>query len=507
MPQARLKFDGGELELGNRVVTLGRASDNTVAFPDDDKVSRYHAEIETRGDYFCLVDLGSSNGVTVNGQEVAGELYLWDGAEISLGGSDNAVVRIQFAQNGEYVDEPIPEEPIQQSEDAGVAAEPEASPESAPGSKKMLVASAGIFGLAVLFAAGAGVIYYASGTGTCDATVEILSPEQGEAINDKTDIRIDVTNDGCVEKAVFAIDGIEFAVSDEPPFEVSVDPDEFPEFADGYDHPLTVILEDEERNRFTSSEPVLLAFETRAIAKPTPGDIAGTSDDPGPRTADPRPSSVSLIDIHNMSKQLLSQFPASANHNVSNRQFLVEVQKRTADYAREGYFDRAANYRDAINVAYVREQNLDAGLGFILAMSRSRFEPAGSGDALGLWNMSNQFVTDNGYLGQCGTETLADQSQNCAAAASALYLKALIFGVFDGDPVYGVAAFGKSPQEAAAWEETLPENRNDLWNTITGSPEREQLVWFFAAGIVAQNPQKFGLGKDRPLSELYRLTL
>ena len=269
MPQARLKFEGGELELGGSVVTLGRASDNSVSFPDDDNVSRYHAEIEPRGDYYCLVDLGSSNGVTVNGQPVAGELYLWDGAEIALGGT--SIVKVQFASNGEYVEE---EQPVD-AEPAASANENVAAAEAAPaGSKKMLAASAGIFALAVLFAGGAGGVYYTAGSGTCDARVEILSPEQGEAISDKTDIRIDVTNEGCVGRAIFAIDGIEFASSDEPPFEVSVDPDEFPEFADGYDYPLTVLLEDNERNRFTTSDPVLLAFETRAIAKPTQGDIA-----------------------------------------------------------------------------------------------------------------------------------------------------------------------------------------------------------------------------------------
>jgi pSer/pThr/pTyr-binding forkhead associated (FHA) protein len=502
MPQARLKFEGGELELGGSVVTLGRASDNSVSFPDDDNVSRYHAEIEPRGEYYCLVDLGSSNGVTVNGQPVAGELYLWDGAEIALGGT--SIVKVQFASNGEYIEE---EQPFE-AEPATSGTENVAAAEAAPaGSKKMLAASAGIFGLAVLFAAGAGAIYYTSGSGTCDARVEILSPEQGEAITDRTEIRIDVTNEGCVGRAIFAIDGIEFASSDEPPFEVSVDPDEFPEFADGYDYPLTVLLEDNERNRFTTSDPVLLAFETRAIAKPTPGDIVKNGGGQETRPADTRPSAVSLIDIHNMSKQLLSQFPASAGHSVSNRQLLIEIQKRTAEYAKDGYFNKAANYRDAINVAYVREQNLDAGLGFILAMSRSQFDPAAAGNELGIWRMSNEFVTENGYLGQCGTETLADPSQNCAANASALYLKSVIFGVFDGDPIYSVAAFGKSPQEAAAWNDGLPENRADIWNTVTGAAEREQIIRFFAAGIVAENPQKFGLTNDRPLSELYRLTL
>jgi hypothetical protein len=80
-------------------------------------------------------------------------------------------------------------------------------------------------------------------------------------------------------------------------------------------------------------------------------------------------------------------------------------------------------------------------------------------------------------------------------------------GVFDGDVIYSVAAFGKSTQDAGAWKASLPANRSDLWNSIKGPAEREQLVRFFAAGIVAENPQKFGLKKDRPLSELYRLAM
>jgi hypothetical protein len=192
---------------------------------------------------------------------------------------------------------------------------------------------------------------------------------------------------------------------------------------------------------------------------------------------------------------------------VSNKQFLQEVQKRTGEYAQEGYFDRAAVYRDAINVAYVREQNLDAPLGFVLAMSRSKFNPARQGDGEGLWQMSNAFVTANAYNGLCGTETLSDASQNCAAKASSLYMKAIVWGVFDGDAIYSAAAFGKSPQDAGIWKASLPQNRTDLWNVIRTPQEREQLVRFFAAGIVAENPQKFGLKRDRPLSELYRVVM
>jgi len=51
---------------------------------------------------------------------------------------------------------------------------------------------------------------------------------------------------------------------------------------------------------------------------------------------------------------------------------------------------------------------------------------------------------------------------------------------------------------------SLPADRSDFWKVIKDAKEREQVVRFFAAGAVAENPQKFGLKKDRPISELYR---
>jgi transposase len=140
-------------------------------------------------------------------------------------------------------------------------------------------------------------------------------------------------------------------------------------------------------------------------------------------------------------------------------------------------------------------------------MSRSKFAAGKQGNEEGLWRMTNEFVTANAYNGLCGAETLSDKSQNCAAKASALYMKAIVYGVFDGDLVYSAAAFGKSPQDAGVWKASLPANRADFWNAVKTQPEREQIARFFAAGIVAENPQEFGLKKDKPLSELYRITM
>jgi hypothetical protein len=204
-----------------------------------------------------------------------------------------------------------------------------------------------------------------------------------------------------------------------------------------------------------------------------------------------------------MSKNLVKEFSGTFNYKFDT-QFTQEVQKKTAEYAADGYFQRAAAYKDVISVAFVQEKNLDAPLGFILAMSRSQFKPHKTGTGEGLWQMNADFVAQNNYNGLCGAEALSDPAQNCASKVASLYLKALILEVFEGDLIYSVAAFGKSPQEANIWKATLPADRADFWNVIKDAKQREQVVRFFAAGIVAENPQKFGLKKDRPISELYK---
>ncbi|MBC7899909.1 MAG: FHA domain-containing protein [Saprospiraceae bacterium] len=512
MPEVRLKFDGGEIVLGAGVTTLGRTTDNAVSFPEDSNVSRCHAEIEMRGVEYCLIDLNSSNGTTLNGQKLVGESYLKSGDVIVLGGSS----QITFE-----TDKKIAETEVPAGAAPGSSVEMDMSPLStaashiayaapqAPvsgGSNTMLMAAGGACLLAVVFVVVAGAVYYSSGS-SCNATAKITKPEAGDTITAATEIEVDATDSGCVSKAIFTVDGVEFASTSESPFTATIDPKEFPDLSDGFDHNLAITLIDEVGNTLPPVAPVMLVFETREVKKPdpTPEIAQGNKQEP----PGPKGKEISLIEVQEMSKRLVKQMSGTGNfaYNVSNKQFLQEVQKKTAEYAQEGYFERASKYRDAINIAYVREQNLSAPLGYVLAMSRSKFNADKSGSDEGLWKMSTAFVSANAYSGPCGTETLSDPSQNCAAKASALYMKAIVFGVFDGDVIYSAAAFGKAPQDAGVWKASLPANRSDVWNSIKTAPEREQLVRFFAAGIVAENPQKFGLKKDRPISELYRLAM
>ena len=65
-------------------LTIGRSPTNRVIVPDP-KCSRHHAELFTTGDEWVLRDLGSKNGVTVDGRRVQGDWPLELGQSIEIG--------------------------------------------------------------------------------------------------------------------------------------------------------------------------------------------------------------------------------------------------------------------------------------------------------------------------------------------------------------------------------------------------------------------------------------
>lgn len=506
MADAKLKFGDGEITLGQGVTTLGRTTDNNVAFSSDSNVSRYHAEIEWRDGDFWLIDLGSSNGTTLNGERVSGEKKLNDGDEITLGGSSKAQFSLtekeKEAQTSVAGTGDTEVEKEAEADDAANKEEAEIVADEKTVSKSKMPLMLGIAGatcgLAVVCVLAA-VIYSYSGTTKCEAKAVIVKPENGETLTEKTDVEVRLENGDCASSAIFLINGAQFASADEQPFKASIDPKQFPELANGNLQSLKVVLIDAEGNKIEQPNEIALQFETVEIATPTPTPIE-VAENPTP-TPPKNGQKVAGSDVQLMTTNLLKEFSGKNTYKY-DAQFLDEVKKKTAEYASEGYFARAATYKDVISVAFVQERNLDAPLGFILAMSRSQFNPQKKGAEEGLWQMNQSYATENGLC--AATETLSDASQSCAAKAASLYLKSLVLEVFEGDVIYSVAAFGKSPQEANIWKATLPADRSDFWKIISDPKQREQVVRFFAAGIVAENPQKFGLKKDRPISDLYK---
>jgi len=525
MPEPRILINGEEsVPIDRRVITIGRAADNVISFPDDSNVSRYHAEIENRGDGdYWLFDLNSSNGTRLNGEPVSVEKPLFDGDSIEIGGSQ--MVEIVLSDRAdEQPKEEEPEEEDQAPEEEVVEEPAEGLPEAPKSKLTALFIIAGLaIGLALISILIVAAIFLSGGGGGsagggglfgsgCEATAEIRNPQNGDILNEVTTIELDIQDPTeCVKSAAYLIDGTVVATSETFPFSASLDPNNFPGLSDGLDHNLKVTLIDADGNEAIQSKEIALNFDTLVTETPSPtpgqdgpGNGGGTQTGPdvpgGPK--------VSLTDTKTMAESIIPQFSGRATYVTGNPGFLDSVNRLTAEYADAGFYQRALKYRDVINTEFIQERGLDPPLGYVLAMSRSRFMPTNDQKGAGLWRMDNNLVKELGYNGLCGTETIASEKQSCAAIAASNYVKDLIlkaFGGNSGDIIYVIAAFGLSPLEAAEWRQRLPENRQDFWTVLAADPQKQdQVARFFAAAIVAENPARFGLQDDKPLSTLYR---
>src|SRR5687767_15890305 len=65
--------------------TVGKAAENDVALEQDPMASRLHAVLERFAAGWCVSDLGSSNGTSVNGERVWSSQRLEHGDEIRIG--------------------------------------------------------------------------------------------------------------------------------------------------------------------------------------------------------------------------------------------------------------------------------------------------------------------------------------------------------------------------------------------------------------------------------------
>jgi pSer/pThr/pTyr-binding forkhead associated (FHA) protein len=83
---ARLRIGGRAELLGSGGATLGRSRDADIVL-DDANVSRKHAEVRPSGGSWIVRDLGSTNGVKVNGRRIQGPQSLKCGDVIELGTS------------------------------------------------------------------------------------------------------------------------------------------------------------------------------------------------------------------------------------------------------------------------------------------------------------------------------------------------------------------------------------------------------------------------------------
>jgi hypothetical protein len=81
-----LTFDGSRHEVRQRRVVIGRSRECDIQL-NDSNASRRHAELRQEGASYWIVDLGSTNGMEVNGKRVK-RAKLRDGDTVTIGSTE-----------------------------------------------------------------------------------------------------------------------------------------------------------------------------------------------------------------------------------------------------------------------------------------------------------------------------------------------------------------------------------------------------------------------------------
>ena len=77
-----------QFEMTAAEIAIGRAPTCDIVLNDDQMVSRRHAIVRRNGNVVTVVDLGSSNGTLVNGNEIHDAYTLKDGDKLTIGDHD-----------------------------------------------------------------------------------------------------------------------------------------------------------------------------------------------------------------------------------------------------------------------------------------------------------------------------------------------------------------------------------------------------------------------------------
>lgn len=176
MPQLWLKFIDPESEEKRVAVegerfTVGRHSENDLTIVDS-RLSRQHMFIERIDGKFLVSDCGSSNGTSLNGEDLLNTAELKDGDALDLGGVEIAVELdlADSAESGNSAEAAVPENPEPPPAAAHTAMPPSSALPAAESSSipfsVFLIAP--LLGIIILIFAG-GLIYLLSGKKTNDS--------------------------------------------------------------------------------------------------------------------------------------------------------------------------------------------------------------------------------------------------------------------------------------------------------------------------------------------------
>ena len=82
-----LRYKQHDIELSEGKFVIGRAASCQLSL-DDPLVSRHHAQLTVEAELITVEDLGSRNGVKVNGELISGRYAVQDKDQIVIGGQE-----------------------------------------------------------------------------------------------------------------------------------------------------------------------------------------------------------------------------------------------------------------------------------------------------------------------------------------------------------------------------------------------------------------------------------
>jgi hypothetical protein len=443
------------VETSQKLISIGRKDDNTVALPGDANVSRYHAVIKQQADGFWLIHLSESSSTLVNDQPVQTTRRLAHGDLICLGSSSTIEFLTPGAQegagdegrggNGASAPPPSPSNSPNANASTPATAPAATAPASGFPVGKVLGVAAGLLvvGLAAVL------------------LISYLRPGSDEATN----------NNNARAARTSSANSDPSAREDSNARDSARDQRDTPP---------------------ADTPPATTGGGGGSTAGVPPADV-------------PPAGQANAEAVVQMADKLAVQLGQKSGYRFDPA-FAALIKTYVAEYrASAGFSERARKHQAAINDEFIN-QGLPPLAGYVMAMSRTKFNEAGAG---GVWGMPPQVVRASA-TGGAGAPDMSDPA--AAAHAAAVHFKEL-FDVFGREHfMYAVACYGLTLDEAGRVVNELERKdpsqqlRYDFWRMknmgVVKSEQVERVARFFAAGVVGENPQAFGL-RDRPLSTLY----
>lgn len=489
-------------------VTVGRAKDNTVVI-DHSSFSPYQLILEKKHQNYYLSDLSKLHSTLLNNAPAHKEISLKNGDEIKIGACKLIFHLVEDKKNLPQQNLPstpnIPSTPNLSNPSVGAKSNATQTITSSKMPVLMILSAVSL----VLMVAIVMFLVWNGDKQTQKATeqVHIISPTSGTTIRSPINILVEVKKQEKIDSVIYQLDGVEIAKLETAPYNTTIDPKilstKFPNLTRN-NHILSIMVEDNKGKKVLQSDTLLLAFEDSQEQTTT----TTLPDNTGNNT-NSTPSTNPTVDVNAMTANLVAQIAQKSGYQLRS-QFIEKVRLRTSFYRLDTFNEARRNRREIIKA--FRDKGLHPLLGFILAISESKFQASSTSNnqnKIGLWQIPKE-IGKNYLLPGESDATLNDPKRG--AEITATYLKDLI-NVFGVDNfIYAIACYGQPLNKAGELRTKLETSavastwQTDFWRTVESglisSEAADQVVNFFAAGIVGENPQAFGIQQER-LSSLY----